>query len=243
MDMNTPLTHRTILKGIQRQLTALLFFTCLFALFFLISPANATGVYDLPALSTDSSTWIVDQADIISLATEGKINGQLQQLSQETGQNVRLVAIRRLDYGETMDSFADKLFQQWYPTPEDQANQTLLVIDTFTNGLAIRTGEKVKPLMPNEVADSVAFETTRIPASKGKYNQALADASNRLVAVLSGKPDPGPPQVEQVNIESTFTSAEETDDQSATVWVIVLLALATIVPMATYFWYVGFPGR
>jgi uncharacterized protein len=46
-----------------------------------------------------------------------------------------------------------------------------------------------------------------------------------------------------INIESTYASAEETDDRSATVWVIVLLAVATLVPMATYFWYVGLPGR
>ncbi|MFN9317428.1 MAG: YgcG family protein, partial [Microcystis sp.] len=44
------------------------------------------------------------------------------------------------------------------------------------------------------------------------------------------------------NIESTFTTAEETDDKNATIWVIVLLVLATVIPMVTYFWYAGF-GR
>jgi uncharacterized protein len=75
-----------------------------------------------------------------------------------------------------------------------------------------------------------------------KYNQALLSASRRLVAVLSGETDPGPPQVQAINIESTFASAEETDDKSATIWVIVLLFFATVIPMATYFWYSGF-GR
>ncbi len=97
--------------------------------------------------------------------------------------------------------------------------------------------------MPDELADSVAFETARIPASKAKYNQAAVDISDRLSAILAGKPDPGAPQVEAINIESTFTTAEETDDQNATIWVIVLLTLATLIPMVTYFWYVGLPGR
>jgi uncharacterized protein len=64
-----------------------------------------------------------------------------------------------------------------------------------------------------------------------------------MVAVLSGLEDPGPPEVKELNIEGTFTTAEETDDRSATIWTIVLLVLATVIPMVTYFWYVGFPGN
>jgi uncharacterized protein len=241
-DMKERLIQNTILPRLRQGLSILLW-SCLLGLFLQVTPALATGVYDLPSLGVGSSPWIVDQAEAISLSTEGKINGQLKQLSEKTGNEVRLVVIRRLDYGETIDSFADQLFTQWYSTPEEQANQTLLIIDTFTNNIAIRTGEAVNTIMPEAVAESVAFETARIPVSKAKYNQAVGDISDRLVAILSGQPDPGPPQAETLNIESTFTTAEETDDQNATVWVIVLLTLATIIPMVTYFWYVGFPGR
>lgn len=208
------------------------------------APANATGVYDLPTLNAGSSTWVLDFADVISLANEGKLSNQLKQLAKETGNEVRIVAIRRLNFGETIDSFADKAFASWYPTPEEQANQTLLVVDSLTNNSAIRTGEKVKSLLPDDIAKSVTSETIAIPLKEGsKYNQAFLGAGDRLVAVLSGKPDPGPPNTQEINIESTYATAEETDDRSATVWVIVLLVVATAVPMATYFWYVGLPGR
>jgi uncharacterized protein len=210
----------------------------------MVAPANATGVYDLPPLSAGSSTWVLDMADAISRTNEGKLSGDLKQLAQKTGNEVRMVAIRRLDFDETIDSFADKLFTSWFPTPEEQANQTLLVMDTLTNSTAIRTGEAVKQIMPENIAQSVSSETAAIPLREGsKYNQAFLDASDRLVAVLSGQPDPGPPSEQEINIESTFASAEETDDRSATIWVIVLLVLATAIPMATYFWYVGLPGR
>jgi uncharacterized membrane protein YgcG len=64
-----------------------------------------------------------------------------------------------------------------------------------------------------------------------------------LSTVLAGQPDPGPPQVAEINLESTFASAEETDDRSATLWVVDLLLLATLIPMVTYFWYAGILGR
>jgi uncharacterized protein len=208
------------------------------------TPAIATGVYDLPNLNAGASTRVLDLADVISKANESKLSNQLKQLANETGNDVRIVAIRRLDFGETIDSFADKVFSAWYPTSEEQANQTLIVVDSLTNNSAIRTGEKVKSLLPDDIAESVTSETIAIPLKEGsKYNQAFLGAGERLVAVLSGQPDPGPPNAQEINIESTYATAEETDDRSATIWVIVLLVVATAIPMATYFWYVGLPGR
>lgn len=205
------------------------------------APANATGVYQIPSLTSGDHTWIIDKAEVLSRASEIQIGKALENLAQETGNQVRIVTIHRLDYGETPTSFADKLFEKWFPTTASGANQTLLVIDTVTNGTSIHTGDQVKTLLPDEIAQSVAQETLLAPLRDGnKYNQALSDASDRLVAVLSGHPDPGPPQlVEAVNTESTFKKAEETDTNNATIWVVGLLLAATIIPMATYFWYQG----
>ncbi len=209
-----------------------------------IAPAAATGVYDLPVLSSGADTWVVDQADAISFANENRLNGQFKKLADKTGTEVRLIAVRRLDYGVTMEGLADDIFSKWYPTPDEQANQVILVVDTFTNKTALRQGEDTESLLTDEIATSVVKETVAVPLRQGgKYNEAFLEAGDRLVAVLSGNPDPGPPEVQELNIESTFTSAEDTDDTSATIWVVVLMVLATVIPMATYFWYVGIPGR
>ncbi|MDY6806915.1 MAG: TPM domain-containing protein [Cyanobacteriota bacterium] len=211
-----------------------------------VAPAEATGIYQMPNLSVGSPTWVVDDAEVLSLVTKNKIKKTLESLAEETGNEVRLVTIRRLDYGETAASFTEKLFDKWFPTPEDGANQTLLVLDTLTNNDGITTGEGVKSIMSDEIADSVANETVQVPLRQGnKYNEALVAASDRLSAVLSGQPDPGPPSVEvgeDIQVARTFKTAEETDDKSATTIVIVMLVVATVVPMATYFWYQSFSG-
>ncbi|ACK71774.1 protein of unknown function DUF477 [Gloeothece citriformis PCC 7424] len=227
--------------GLKRLIIPVLSF--LFAFGLLITPAQATGIYDLPVLGSGSSTWLVDQADVISLANEGKINNQLKKLAKQTDNEVRMVIISRLNFDETIDNFTDQLFERWYPTPSEQVNQTLLVIDTLSHNVGLRRGEKVKSLLGDDIVESVISQTVAYPLRDAKYNQAMMDASDRLVAVLSAQPDPGPPQVEELNIESTFTSAEETDDFNSTIWVVVILVLATVIPMVTYFWYVGFPGK
>jgi len=208
------------------------------------TPANAIGVYQMPNVNAGEPTWVIDKAEVLSRLNEGKLSKTLEDLAKKTGNEVRMVTIHRLDYGETPETFTKALFEKWFPTAQAQANQTLLVIDTLTNGTAIQTGETVKSIMPDAIAQSVASETVVVPLRDGnKYNQGLLDASDRLVAVLSGQPDPGPPVVaENVQVEGTFKSAEETDTKNSTIWVVAILIIATVVPMATYFFYQGFSG-
>ncbi|MBL1210691.1 photosystem II repair protein Psb32 [Geminocystis sp. GBBB08] len=208
-----------------------------------INSASATGVYDLPVINSGEDVWVWDNADVISKTTEGELTNQLRDLAKNTGNETRIVVINRLDYDQTIDSLTNELFSTWYPTPEAQNNQTLFVLDTLTNRIALRSGEGLTSLLTPTISESILKETATIPLKNLQYNQALTDVSDRLVAVLSGKEDPGPPQVKELNIDGTFATSEETDDRSATIWMIVLLALATLIPMVTYFWYVGFPGN
>lgn len=210
----------------------------------LVTPANATGIYQMPNISAGDRAWIIDDAEVLSLVTKNQINKSLKNLARETGNEVRFVTIRRLDYGETVASFTEKLFDKWFPTPEAGAHQTILVLDTLTNNDAIRTGEAVQGMVSDEIAQSVANETMQVPLREGdKYNEAFLAASDRLTAVLSGQADPGPPEMgDNLQIARTFKTAEETDDKSATIIVVILLLVATVVPMATYFWYQNISG-
>jgi uncharacterized protein len=216
---------------------------CLFSLLILFTtqlivlPASATSLYEIPDLP--ENTWVIDEAEILSRSTEGTLSNSFADLAAQAGLETRIVTIHRLDYEETIQGFTDKLFQRWFPSAADQANQTLLVIDNVTNNTGIRTGEKVKQVMSDEIATSVAQETVLIPLKEGnKYNQAFLGAGDRLVTVLSGKDDPGPPEVKDtVMVEGTFATPEKTQDSNAMVWVFGFLAAATIIPMATYYFY------
>jgi uncharacterized protein len=208
------------------------------------APAQALAVFQMPTVAAGEATWVVDEANIISRINEAKISGQLGDLAAATGNEARLVTINHFDYGETIQTFTDKLFDRWYPTPEDQANQTLLVLDDVTKTVGIRVGQQSATFLDEDIATSVAQETVLFPLLEGdKYNQAFLAASDRLVAVLSGKEDPGPPAFDDsFDSEGTFATAEETAQNrgNTTILLIVLLVLATVIPMATYFWYAGF---
>ncbi len=204
------------------------------------TPANATGVYDMP-ISASSDNWVLDDAKQITRLNESNLNKELQKLSAATGQEVRYVTIHRLDYGETAQSFAEQLFNRWFPTSEAGANQTVVVLDDVTNNIGIKYGEETAALLSEEIADSITQETMKAPLLKNNsYNRAFGDATVRLAAVLAGEPDPGPPIIEEtINVEGTFATAEETEEnRTSSTWIVViLLILATVIPMATYWWY------
>jgi uncharacterized protein len=233
--------HLGLMKKAKSWFVRLIFsgFAIAILSFNFIAPALATGVYDLPSPNTEE-LWVVDVANEISLDTQNKLSSQFKDLAAKTGQEMRMVAIRRLDYGETINSLADEIFATWYPEISAQENQTLLVMDTLTNTTAIRTGAKAAELVDSEMIQSVIQDTVGYNLRAGnKYNQALLESGDRLVAVLSGEADPGSAAVEEeIQVEGTFTKAEDTDAGFAWTWVIVLLLLATVIPMVTYFWYV-----
>ena len=210
-----------------------------------VAPANATGVYDMP-ISPSMDNWVLDDANQITRLNESNLNKKLKQLAATTGQEVRYVTIHRLDYGETAQSFTEQLFSRWFPTPEAGANQAIIVLDDVTNNIGIKAGEDTAALLSTEIAESITQETMKAPLLKNNsYNRAFDDATVRLAAVLAGDPDPGPPLIEEeINVEGTFATAEETEEnRTSSTWIVViLLILATVIPMATYYWYQSIGG-
>lgn len=206
-----------------------------------VLPAQATAVYEIPSVSAGVPTWIIDKADVLSVSTESKVKGTLEQLAKQTGKEVRFVTIHRLDYGDTVQTFTDKLFRKWFPTDAEQANQTLVVLDNVTNTIGIQTGAETKSTLSTPIANSVIAETMPAPLRDGnKYNQAIDDATNRLIAVLSGQADPGPPAIVATpQLGRTYLKAEETEANRTSFLIIVigLLIAATVIPMATWWWY------
>jgi uncharacterized protein len=206
-------------------------------------PAQATSIYEMPETAPEGR--ILDQSEILSRISETQIASQLDDLAQKHNQSVYITSVRRLDYEVTIESFTQDLFKRWFPTVGDQANKTLLAIDSLTDNTAIVSGPEAKTLLTDSIATSIVQETIPVPLKYGnRYNQAFADASDRITQVLSGQADPGPPVVkETVNTESTFATPEETKESNAITWVIVLVILSTVIPMATYYLYLYLGNR
>jgi len=196
------------------------------------SAALATGLADFPVQRP--SSHLIDSADVLSRAASGDVNQRLEQFS-ELGVDARLVTLRRLDYGVSLETLGEELLQQW----QDEASRDgllLLLIEAQNNSAAVVASPALLEQLPSTLLSSTAISTMGLPLREGsRYRQASLDALSRLEVVLNGGEDPGPPQlVERMPVETNIPTKEETESSNAFLWVVVLLVVGTLVPMITW---------
>lgn len=206
------------------------FFSLLVLLLALALPAYAVGVEDYPLLP--STEKVSDGADVLSRAAIAELQRRLEVFG-DARVDARVITLRRLDYDLTLQELADQLLERWQSKDNEQL---LVLIETGTNNVSIQASSEVRSLLPEELLISTAETTMAYPLRDGgRYRQALIDGIDRLGVVLAGGDDPGPPVVvEPALIASNIPSVEETANSNAFSWVIVLLVVGTLVPMATW---------
>ena len=186
------------------------------------------------ALGTDlPDERVLDEADVFSRASRSELTGRLEDLAADRV-DARVVTLRRLDYGLTLDRFGEDLIEAW--SPEASEPLLLLLIETQNKRAAVLADPTLQSQLPASLLTSTARTTMSSPLREGdRYRQATLDGINRLATVLSGGEDPGPPEeIVRTTLPTNIPTQEETESSNATTWIVVLLVLGTIIPMATW---------
>jgi uncharacterized protein len=194
--------------------------------------ALATGVQDFPAGAPAGR--VLDEADLLSRAASSDLEKQLETFTADHV-DARLVTLRRLDYGLSLDALGQQLIERWGAESADEP-LLLLLIESQNNSAAVVASPELLDQLPASLLSSTAISTMGLPLREGaRYRQAGLDALNRLGVVLQGGEDPGPPQLdERLPIETNVPTREETEASNAFLWVVVLLVVGTLVPMITW---------
>jgi uncharacterized protein len=148
--------------------------------------------------------------------------------------NARLITLRRLDYGYSLKSFGEELMASW--SGKSEIPLLLILIETQNKRAALLADSALQSQLPESLLTSTARTTMTLPLRDGdRYRQSSIDGISRLSTVLAGGEDPGPPEVvERVALPTNIPTKAETEESDATTWIIVLLVLGTIIPMATW---------
>jgi uncharacterized protein len=203
--------------------------------FFLAVPAGfALSPQDLPAQPPDKA--VLDSADVLSRAGKNEIETRLNEL-ESSKVDARVITLKKLDYGLSLTGFGKELVERW--TNNDNANDRPLILfleETQNKQAAVVISAELSDQLPDALLSSTARTTMSQPMRDGeRFRQASMDGIERIAVVLNGGEDPGPPiQVERTALPTNVPTIEETSESNAFTWVIVLLVVGTIVPMATW---------
>ena len=176
---------------------------------------------------------VIDDADVFSRASRSELESRLEALTEDRV-DAHVITVRRLDYGYSLDAFGDQLVENW--SSSGQEPLLLLLLETQNKRAAIVTEDSLQTQLPPALLKSTARTTMSIPLREGdRYRQASLDGISRLAVVLGGGEDPGPPEeIVRTTLPTNIPTQAETEESNATTWVIVLLVLGTIIPMATW---------
>ena len=203
--------------------------------FFLAVPAGfALSPQDLPAQPPDNA--VLDSADVLSRAGKNEIETRLNQL-ESSKVDARVITLRKLDYGLSLTGFGEELVERW--SNKDNRSERPLILfleETQNKQAAVVVSAELSDQLPDALLRSTARTTMSQPMRDGeRFRQASMDGIERIAVVLNGGEDPGPPiQIERTALPTNVPTVEETSESNAFTWVIVLLVVGTIVPMAPW---------
>ena len=203
--------------------------------FFLAVPAGfALSPQDLPAQPPDKA--VLDSADVLSRAGKNEIETRLNQL-ESSKVDARVITVRKLDYGLSLTGFGEELVERWSNNNNTSERPFILFLEETQNKqAAVVVSAELSDQLPDALLRSTARTTMSQPMRDGeRFRQASMDGIERIAMVLNGGEDPGPPiQIERTALPTNVPTVEETSESNAFTWVIVLLVVGTIVPMATW---------
>ena len=198
--------------------------------------AAVANEFDLLAAGAPEA-YVIDDASVINKTTRKSVSDALKQLEQETGYRLEVATVRKLEFESDAFVFGDKLVSKWFPGAGD--NKGVLLVVTAGKEGALTGGPAFLKAVGDELIDSVVGDNVAILTEEEKYNEAVQSSVNRVVAVLSGKADPGPPvRQERVRKRTYKTKSETQSSKPATATIVLtLLGISVIVPMLQYFGY------
>ena len=132
---------------------------------------------------------VLDEADVFSRASRSELGARLEALKSERV-DARILTVRRLDYGFSLNSFGEQVLANW--SAGDREPLLLLLLETQNKRAATVADEALQSQPPPSLLSSTARDMS-IPLRDGdRYRQASLDGISRLATVLSGGEDPGP---------------------------------------------------
>ena len=197
--------------------------------------SSVAAEFDILNAPTPSvGSYVLDDARVLSKASEGSLRKSLTDLETETGYHVDVVTTRKLTFSADAYEFADKAMEKWYPSNGEKKKGLLLVVTSGKEGAVVGF-----PDFAQSTGDSIAGESIPFYGDKELWNEAVLSSVKRLEAVLRGAEDPGPPKVESGKTGRSYKTKEETQAKKFNFSAAVggLLVISFVAPMLQYFAY------
>lgn len=156
-------------------LSALLLACPLFALAYM-SPGKPVG-------------FVNDFAGMLSPQTVTELNATLTTFEQETGHEIAVATIPTHGTDETIETYANALFEEWGIGKEKADNGLLLLIARDDREMRIEVGYGLEGAVPDIEAGRIISDVLTPAFQQGQYDEGVLNAVDRLIEdIRNGAP-------------------------------------------------------
>src|SRR3989344_1784452 len=135
------------------------------------------------------SGFVNDFAGILKPETISTLNQKLDQFSKDTGNEISVVTIEKLG-DETIETYAEKLFQEWGIGKEKEDNGLLLLISEEDREMRIEVGYGLEPLVTDIDSGRIIREVLTPSFQAGDYDGGMSQAVSNIVGLIIGEQMP-----------------------------------------------------
>lgn len=170
--------------------------------------AAQVSALDIPAYDG----YVNDFAGVISQDTEDLIEGNITRWESETTNELAVVTIPSLE-GESLETYANELFQAWGIGKADKDNGVLLLFAIEERRVRLEVGYGMEPFINDAKAGRILDENVVSYRDAGNYDMAALNGAGAIMAVeTSFAPITAPeePEVLPQPTEDITSSVEKT---------------------------------
>jgi len=144
-----------------------------------VLPASALTVPPVP-----SGTWVYDGADVLSSATENRIDNHLAVLKEETGAEIAVVTVEFAN-GD-MEDLAYAIINQWGVGSDTLNNGVVILFSTGDDDYYVTMGYGIEDVLDAGTLRLILDDYTEPKFAVQDYDGAMGDTFVEIYNVLAG---------------------------------------------------------
>lgn len=130
------------------------------------------GAHSLASEFPSPQGYVNDFGEVLKPETEEKLEGQLNQLEQDTGVELTVVLMESLQ-DATVEDFAVRLFEEWGVGKRGQDNGVLLLVAPIERVIRIEVGSGLESLLVNARAGRIIRQKIVSAFKEGDYDRGV----------------------------------------------------------------------
>jgi len=174
--------------------------------------------------------FVNDYAGILKTETITLLNQRLGNFSKETTGEVVVVTIPKLE-GETIETYAEKLFQEWGIGKKGKDNGILLLVSVEDREMRMEVGYGYESLVTDIDSGRIIREILTPSFQEGKYDEGVIKAVDTIIGLIGGQEMPANSSSGQYNWSKFLPYA-----------IFIIIYLAAILGRSKSWWAGGIIG-